>query len=383
MKERVQQVIDEHASELVALSDFIHDHPETGGQEHEAMKALTGFLAKNGFGIATGTAGLPTAFTATRGVAGPRIGFLAEYDALPDLGHACGHNLMAVMAAGAGLGAAAVVEEAGGTAIVFGTPDEENEGGKIVMANAGVFDGLAAALIIHPGSRNRIYHPTLACVGFTARFHGRPAHAAAIPHLGINALDGLLLSFNNINALRQHLRDDARVHGIITRGGSAANIVPDYAEGQFIIRARDIEYLGDMRGRIENCFKAGALASGARLEIEWQQTFADMIENEPLAEAFRRSYQQLGLAITERTDHDGIGSSDVGNVSHVAPTVQPVIAIAPDEVLGHSPEFAAAAASPEGHRALLAGAKAMAMTAVDIWMDESLRSRIEAAHRAR
>lgn len=374
LKRRVAAEVERHRSDLIAVAEEIHRNPELGRREFAASGLLCRHLSQAGYRVMTGIAGQPTAFHASAGTQGaPGVAFLAEYDALPELGHACGHNLIAAMALGAALGVRPILDDMGGRAVVVGTPDEEDAGGKIPLAAAGVFNDLTAALIVHPGSRNQVIMEALAAVGFEVRFRGRAAHAASEPYKGINALDALIHSFNGINALRQHLREDVRIHGIITKGGAAPNIVPDWTEGRFIVRAKDRGYLQEVREKVENCLKAGELATGASLEIEWQETFDDMRSNMTLARVFRANMESLGLETCDPAPGEGMGSTDMGNVSHVVPAVHPTIAIAGPEVPGHTREFAEAAVSKIGLEAMISGAKAMAMTAVDIWNDGRLR----------
>lgn len=378
-KKQVAAEVDRLRDELVDVAAFLHAHPETGRSEYKACRLLSERLKAGGFEVIEGLAGMPTAFIAGAGPKdAPGVAFLAEYDALPELGHACGHNLIAAMTLGAGLAVRSILAEAGGRVLVVGSPDEEDAGGKIALTRAGIFDGLAAAMIVHPGAQNQVTMNALAAVGVTARFRGRAAHAAAEPHKGVNALDGLIMSFNGINALRQHLRDDVRIHGIVTRGGSAPNIVPDLAEGRFILRARHRAYLDEVRRKVSDVFNGARICTGTTLELEWQDVFDDMRSNARLGEAFRLNYEQLGLDTFDPDANDGLGSTDMGNVSHAAPAIHAMIAIAPPSVMGHTPDFARAAVSKAGYDAMVAGAKAMAMTAVDIWRDRALREEIAA-----
>ncbi|MBI2917694.1 MAG: M20 family metallopeptidase [Chloroflexi bacterium] len=362
-------------SELVQLSQLIHSHPELGFQEHQAVEWLSSYLRDEGFAIRTRIGDLPTAFRADYGSGRPVIAFLAEYDALPKIGHACGHNIIATASVGAAVSLRPVVDEWGGQVIVMGTPAEELYGGKAILAERGAFSGLDVAMIVHPGVRNKAQAYALACIGLDVEFAGRAAHAAAAPEEGINALEAMILSFTAINSLRQHVDDKARIHGVITDGGEAANVVPAHSAGSFLVRAEDEDYLDLLQQRVLDCFKGAAQATGARLSHRWADVkYRPMRTNQTLAEAFARNLHALGRAISEEPPK-GMGSTDMGNVSHLVPSVHPTIAIAPVGVQGHSPEFAQAAASEAGVKGLLDGAKAMAMTAVDVITNPDLLAR--------
>jgi len=377
LKARAVAEVEAHRQELVDLSLRIHDNPETGLQEHKASAWLCELLEKRGFQVERGICGLPTAFRATKGQGGPRVAFLAEYDALPGAGHACGHNLIGVSAAAAALGARTALDSTGGCLVVIGTPAEEIVGGKVIMARQGAFDGLDVAMLTHPGSRNAVHSRALACASLEVEYFGREAHAAARPETGVNALDALILAYNAIGGLRQHIRDSARIHGVITDGGQAANVVPNHSAASFLVRAEDDAYLDELKAKVIACFEAGARASGARLEYRWSENqFAAMRSNSALAEAHKAN-----LATVGRQTHDQLsrhmGSTDMGNVSALVPAIHPTIAVAPPEVGIHSREFAACAASEDGQRGLLDAAKAMAMTAIDVLTDPELRRRIQ------
>ena len=376
LKARAAAEVEAHRQELIDLSLRIHDNPETGLQEQRASAWLCEYLKKQGFQVERGICGLPTAFQATAGQGEPRIAFLAEYDALPGVGHACGHNIIGVSAVAAGLGARSVMDSTGGCVVVIGTPAEEMVGGKVIMARQGAFDGLDAAMLTHPGSRNAVHSQALACASLEVEYFGKEAHASARPETGVNALDALILAYNAIGALRQHVRDSARIHGVITDGGQAANVVPNHSAASFMVRARDDVYLEELKAKVIACFEAGARASGARLEYRWSENqFAAMKSNGPLAEAHKANLAALGRETRDQPSR-AVGSTDMGNVSALVPAIHPTIAVAPPEVGIHSREFAACAASEDGHRGLLDAAKAMAMTAIDVLTDPDLRRRI-------
>jgi amidohydrolase len=367
LKLEARQNVDSQKQQLVQLSLNVHDNPELGFKEEKASAWLAGYLEDNGFQVERGIAGLPTAFRATYGQGSPRVALLAEYDALPKIGHGCGHNIIGVSAAGAGVASKHIVDQLGGSVAVLGTPGEEAFGGKIDMVKAGAFKEIDVAMIVHPNVRNTPTEEALACSTLQVEFFGRPAHAAGQPHKGINALDAMILAFTSINSLRQHIRGDARIHGIITDGGEAPNIVPAHSAAVFLVRALDDDYLTELKKRVLNCFTGASAASGARLEYTWRdRTYAPMKSNMTLAGLFRQNLESLGREVEACDPRLGLGSTDMGNVSQVVPSIHPTIAIAPREVLIHTPEFAAATISQAGQQGLIDAAKGMAMTVADI-----------------
>ncbi len=359
--------IDAHRQQLGKLSLRIHSNPEVAFQEFKAAAWLTEYLEKKDFFIERGICDLPTAFRASYGQGNPSIAILAEYDALPEVGHACGHNLIATSAVGAAVAAKFAIDRFGGRVLVIGTPGEELQGGKILMARQGAFAGLDMAMMTHPAGVNTTVIQTLACQTLEVEFFGQAAHAAARPEEGINALEAILQSFTAINSLRQHIKSTARIHGIITDGGAVSNVVPAHSAGSFVVRADSDQYLDELKERVLNCFIGAATASGARLEYKWDDvSYASMRNNMILARLFRRNMQALGRK-THLADPRGGGfSTDMGNVSQLVPGIHPMVAIAPAGVLIHSPEFVEAAISEMGTRGLLDAAKAMAMTVVDV-----------------
>lgn len=375
LKAMVVKEVDAQHQELVELSLRIHQNPELGFQEVKASAWLTEYLEKNGFKVERGICQLATAFKGSYGSGKPTIALLAEYDALPKLGHACGHNIIATAAVGAAVALRGAIDQAGGSAIVMGTPAEELHGGKVTMAERGAFDDLDAAMIVHPSVVDMASIQALACIGLELEFWGKAAHAAAFPQEGVNALEAMILAFNGVNSLRQHIRERARIHGIITQGGEAPNIVPSYTAGSFLVRAEDEAYLDELKEKVLNCFKAASLATGARLEYKWAAYYAPLKTNYALAEVFSKNMEALGRNLWPTIDR-GLGSSDVGNVSVLVPTIHPMVAIAPLGVTLHSPEFAEAAASESGSRGLIDGAKALAMTAVDLVAQPETLARI-------
>lgn len=359
--------IDAHREELIGIADQLHAHPEVAFQEFESVALLTRHLKGHGFAMERRTAGLETAFVASMSGrdGGPRIAILAEYDALPGLGHACGHNLIAASAVGAGLGVKAVLSELAGTILVVGTPAEEGGGGKAVMVEAGVFQGIDAAMMIHPSGTNQLRRTSLTSAKIAIEFTGKPAHAAAKPDEGINALEAVISTFNSINALRQHLRGDARIHGIITDGGQAPNVVPEHAAALFYVRAADTPYAATVVDKVRACAEGAARATGAQLAFrEHAPRYDNRLPNPHLSDLAEANMLALGLALSPPEER--MGSSDMGNVSHVVPAIHPYVAIGPQELGGHTAEFCQAAASPEGHEGMIAAAKILAMTAIDL-----------------
>ncbi len=355
IKLRVQEYIDEMADRLLEISHTIHAHPEIAFEEFASMALLCDTVEAEGFAVERGVAGLPTAFVATSECAqpGPVIGFVAEYDALPGLGHACGHNIIGTAAMGAALAVHALRDSLAGTIRLIGTPAEEGGGGKIIMLEKGIFDDVDAAMMVHPGSKAMTARGSIAANGLRFEYFGKPAHAASSPDMGINALDACIQTFNNINALRQHLAQDVRIHGIITHGGEAVNVVPKYAAAKFSVRATDSDASLEVVEKVIRCAEAGALAAGAELKVHRGTHYAHRIPNPTMARLFGENISSLGENVQEPAPNERRGSSDMGNVSHVLPAIHPYVAIVDPGVAGHTPEFAAAAAGPVGDRALL------------------------------
>jgi amidohydrolase len=367
LKLKVKGSVESQRQQLIQLSLNIHDNPELGFKEEKASAWLTSYLEDSGFHVERGIAGLATAFRAIYGQGSPRIALLAEYDALPKIGHGCGHNIIAASAVGAAVASKSIIDRLGGSVVVLGTPGEEVFGGKIDMVKAGTFKKIDVAMIVHPDVRNMVTIQALACSSLEVEFFGQPAHAAAQPYKGINALEAMILAFTSINSLRQHIREEARVHGIITDGGEAPNIVPAHSAAVFLVRAPDDDYLAELKDKVLNCFTGASVASGARLEYRWKdRTYAPMKNNATLAQLFDQNLESLGRHVEAFDPRFGLGSTDMGNVSQVVPSIHPTIAIASPEVLIHTPEFASTAASEAGHEGLMDAAKSMAMTVADI-----------------
>jgi len=384
LKRRVQAEVDRLTPDLVETSRFLHANPELAYEESRAAERLTAILEQFGFAVTRGVAGLPTAFTARAGSGGPRIAFLAEYDALPGLGHACGHNLIGTASLGAALAVQAVLGEVPGEVLLVGCPAEEKGGGKIDLVQAGVFAGVDAAMLFHPHNRTEMVKLALGMRELRVEYFGKASHAAASPERGVNALDAVVLAYTGISTLRQQVRSDARIHGIITHGGQAPNIIPEYAAARFFVRALDLPYLEELTGRVVACFEAAARATGCRVTIA--PAGKDYHPYKPvhaLAELFQRNLESLGEAVDQGPVDRELGSTDVGNVSQVVPTIQPMLQISPREVTCHMAAFAEAAASEVGQRAMLVAAKALAMTGVDLLADPAALARVAAEFRGR
>jgi len=379
LKTAISKTLAAHRTEIAELSRKIYNTPEVGFKEIKASAWLADYLEANGFRVERKFSKMPTAFRAVYGKGKPVIAFLAEYDALPEMGHACGHNLIAGSAIGAGIATKAVVDGTGGTVQVIGTPAEELLGGKVYLAERGAFAGLDAVMMVHPNAYNTATVKFLACQGVKVEFAGLAAHAAARPEVGINALDAVIQSFNAINAMRQHIRSSARIHGIITDGGKAANIVPDHAAANIVVRAEDDEYLDELKSRVMGCFMAAALATGAKVETHWDRVrYAPMRNNMTLARLFKRNLESLGRKVPLHNPAVTFGSSDMGNVSQLVPAIHPAIAIAPEGVALHSEQFKFAAGAQAGICGMMDAAQAMALTAADVLADDNLLKKVRA-----
>ncbi|MDE5411786.1 M20 family metallopeptidase [Alkalihalobacterium chitinilyticum] len=380
MKNNINQEIEQLRESFYKISQFIGENPELGHEEFKAAKILSEELQKHDFQVQLGTAGLPTAFEAVydSGLPGPTIGFMAEYDALPELGHACGHNLIGTMAIAAGIGLSKVLKNCGGKIYVYGTPAEETRGGKVTMAEQGIFNHLDVAMMVHPYHRHEKSGSSLAMDAIQFEFFGKAAHAAASPHEGINALDAVIQTFNSINALRQHVTSDVRIHGIIPEGGKAANIVPDHAIAQFYVRAANRSYLNEVVEKVKACAQAAALATSAKLDTSFYEfSYDDMRTNEALSTTFTDNLVQLGIQEASIHEKGSGGSLDLGNVSHVVPSIHPYIKICNEPYACHTHEFREAAMSDQGFEGLILAAKCMANTAYDIMTKPELLSTIK------
>ncbi|MCE4047749.1 MULTISPECIES: M20 family metallopeptidase [Bacillaceae] len=381
MKQTIIDAIDQHKKTFEEISIYIGENPELGHEEFKASAVLIKTLLEHDFKVERDFCGLPTAFRAVfdSGKEGPVIGFMSEYDALPEVGHACGHNLIGTMGIAAGIGLSKVLAETGGKVIVYGTPAEETKGGKVTMAEQDIFSELDVAMMVHPLDNNMKSGSSLAMDAIQFEFFGKAAHAAASPHMGINALDAVLQTFNSINALRQHVTSDARIHGIIPEGGKAANVVPDYAVAQFYVRAARRDYVNELVEKVKKCAEGAALQTGATLTVSnYEFSYDDMITNDTLSEAFNKELVSLGIPAQEIYEQrDGSGSLDMGNVSQAVPSIHPYIKICNEAYACHTHEFREAAMTDQAREAMIVGAKSMALTGYEVLTNKELLQQIK------
>ena len=368
--ERVDTAVAALEPELIEMSHFIHDNPEIGMEEYKACAYQVELLKKHGFTVKTNIYGMETAYEAVYKGAkdGPKIATLAEYDALPEIGHGCGHNLIALIGIGAGIAMKEFADEYGGEIHVFGTPAEENIGGKVIMAREGAFRDIDVAMMSHPMNANMDGMNSMALSAYYFRFYGRTAHAAAAPHEGVNALDAMINFYNLINAMRQQTKDDARIHGIITHGGEASNVIPDFTEAIFCIRAHKNAYLKELEEKVFACGKAAALGTGCRFEYEPQgEAFMDTKVNRPLYDLNTEMMEKLGVSVVRTQGEYVSGSSDMGDVSYSCPGIQNVFDICEGENIGaHTIEFAQRAGENRAMGNALTYVKGHVLTAVEL-----------------
>jgi amidohydrolase len=369
------------AERLIALSHAVHGDAELAFEEHRSSDRLVSALSAAGLQVETGVAGLDTAFVATAGSGPLTIAICAEYDALPGIGHACGHNVIAAAAVGAGIALAPLADELGLTVKVMGTPAEEGGGGKILMLDAGVFDGVHAAMMVHPAPDESLVFPCLAVEHLSVSYRGREAHASAYPHLGINAADALTVAQVSVGLLRQHLEPTHRVHGIVTDGGDAPNIVPGRTRGAWYVRAATLEQLAELSPRVRACFEAGATATGCTVEVELASPpYSEFLTDVTLLAAYEQEATAVGRVFpTGAAERPLAGSTDMANVSLRIPTIHPMLGIETKGAVNHQPEFTAAAANASADRAVLDGAMAMARTSIAVALDEDARARLLAS----
>jgi len=377
--EKAASAIEGARSDLVELSHFIHAHPELGYEEFESSAAVAALAEQYGFTVERDAAGLPTAFRATTGSGDLHVVYCAEFDALPDVGHACGHNIIAATSLGAAIGLAAVADEIGVRVTLLGTPSEEGGGGKIDLLNAGYFDDAHVALMVHPTPIDRLEPNCLAVDHFEVTFTGKAAHASVAPWEGLNALDALTISQVALALLRQQLRPNDQVHGIVTEGGSAANIIVSRATGRFMARSSTLATLADLRERVNACFEAGALATGTALVIqELGHPFSHLVSDPDVLRHYRRAAEARGHDF--HLDDDGVPkptlSTDMANVSLAVPSIHPLWMIPTHGAVNHQPEFTAACVTPAADQAIIDGAIALADTAISVAQDRSLRERL-------
>jgi amidohydrolase len=381
VKRAAEHVVQSRRAALVELSHDVHAHPEVCFEETYSSARVAGSLAEGGFEVELAVGDLPTAFSARIGSGPLVIALCAEYDALPGIGHACGHNIIAASAVGAGLALAPVVDDLGMSVVVLGTPAEEGGGGKILMLDRGVFDGVHAAMMVHPWSIERLRATCLAVAHFDVHYRGRTAHASAAPWEGVNAADGLTIAQVALGLLRQQLHPGDQIHGVTRHGGRAANVIPDDAHARYMCRARDLEALAVLRPRVERCFEAGALASGATVSIDDLAPVYSHLENDPeLLDLYRANAEHLGreFSLDDQGTPSPTLSTDMANVSLALPTIHPLMAIDAAGAVNHQPEFAAACVTASADAALCDAALAMAWTAIDA-ASSPLRQRLLAA----
>lgn len=379
VKEKLSQLFENYKNEFVELNEYLYNNPELGLQEFKACAAHTAILEKYGFNVTKNFAGLETAFQASfkNSSEGPRIAILAEYDALPGIGHGCGHNIFGVTSIATGILIKELMKDIPGEILVIGTPAEETNGAKVDMAQKGVFNNIDIAMAVHPsGEAHYRSGVSQAMEALQFTFKGKTAHASGAPHEGINALDGVLMLFNSVNALRQQTLETARVHGIITKGGEAANIIPDLAVANFYVRAKSLEYLKGFVERVKNCAKGAALATGTTLEItNYETSFANLVTNNKLSETYEKNLKSLG--VTDIRDKESHGSTDMGDVSHCCPTIHPYFPLTTSHLTGHSVEFASASIAPDAYKGMKESTLAMALTALELFENKELLNEIK------
>ncbi|EGL18836.1 MULTISPECIES: M20 family metallopeptidase [unclassified Paenibacillus] len=381
MKERIYNTIDFHTPEFQAISTYIGQNPELGHEEFLACARLIEELERHDFTVERAVLDIPTAFLGVydSGKPGPTVAFLAEYDALPELGHACGHHLICMMSIGAAVGLKSVIDETGGVIRVYGTPAEETKGAKVPMSAAGLFDDVDFALMAHPYYTYERSGESLALDAIQFEYFGKAAHAAASPYEGVNALDAVLMLFNSVNALRQQLRSDVRIHGIITEGGQAANIIPDYAVAQFYVRSSSRAYTNEVAAKVLKCAEGAALQTGCTLTTSnYEYSYDELNTNETLSAVFNRNLASAGITeemIQTGKDH---GSLDLGNVSLHCPTIHPYMKVIEEKHLLHTPEFRDLAMQQRALDGMILAAKMLAATAYDVITDPALLAEIKA-----
>jgi len=380
LKQRAAGRIDAAATGLDGLALAIHDRPELAFAEHFASSALADYVVAAGYPVTRGAGGIETAFVSeTRTNGGPTVAICAEYDALAGIGHGCGHNLIATAGVGAYLGVAAVASELRGAVRLIGTPAEEGGGGKVKLHAAGVFAGVDAAMMFHPADADVLDPLMVASRILDVEFRGKAAHAAASPYTGVNALDALMLGWGAMSALRQLVRTDSRIHGIVTDGGQASNVIPERTAARIGVRAADPTYLGDLRRRVLACFEGAATATGCQLKYQWGEAMDMVTTNQPMAAAMRENARALGRTLGPRRPGETSGSTDMGNISSLIPSVHPFFSVSDGPVPWHSRDFAAAARTPRALETMHVAAKALAFTTIDLLARPELLKQAKAA----
>ena len=384
-KSGAKERFDSTRNQLIELSHRIHAHPELGFEEEQASAWLCESLADAGFAVEKGICDLPTAFHARAGSGALHVAICAEYDCLPGIGHACGHNIIAASALGAAMAAAKAADEVGLTVHVIGTPAEEvgNAGGKILLLERGAFAGIHAAMMVHPAPFDMLRSKMIAASMFEVHCTGKESHASAFPELGVNAADALTIAQTAIGLLRQHIRSTDRIHGIVTSGGVAANVVPAHTSAKYMIRSETLEQLKELRPRVYRCFEAGGLATGSKVEfVGGDSPYAEMRHHEAIAAIYRKNSEALGRGFPNLGEWETrpTGSTDMGNVSLAIPSIHPMIGINSLPAVNHQPEFAHHCATPDADKALCDGAIAMAWTCIDLAGNPEIRRALIAEH---
>lgn len=389
LKGEILDWVNKLKDEILGISRFLYENPELGSEEFKACELLTSILEKHGFSVERKFMNIETAFKASfKGRKDkPRIAFLAEYDALPEIGHGCGHNIIAATTVGAAIAVSKVLPKINGEVLVIGTPAEEGHGpyggSKVVMVEKGAFKGIDVVLTMHPisGGRAGCKHGALAVQSFKIVFRGKTAHASAAPHLGINALNAVILMFHGIDSLRQHIRKDARIHGIIVKGGEAANVIPDYAEAAITVRAADLKYLNELKEKVFNCAKGAALMTEAKVEIEpIMPLYREKVVYETLAEILEKNLEREGFKLVDPIEIIRIGplaSTDFGNVTQVVPAIAAGIPIIEKRISLHTREFAEATINKKGKEATIKATKVLVETAMDLYLKPELLKRVK------
>ena len=380
-KSGAQERFDSARGELIELSHRIHAHPELGFEEFKASAWLCESLDKAGFTVEQGICDLPTAFRARAGSGPLHVAICAEYDCLPGIGHACGHNIIAASAVGAALAAAKVADEFGLTISVIGTPAEEvgNAGGKILLLERGAFKGVHASMMVHPAPFDMLRAKIIAASMFEVHCTGKESHASAFPELGVNAADALTIAQTAIGLLRQHIRSTDRIHGIITNGGVAPNVVPAHTSAKYIVRSETLDQLEELRPKVLRCFEAGGLATGAKVRIQGgDKPYAEMHHDDDIAALYRANSEALGRPFPNLGEWETrpTGSTDMGNVSRAMPSIHPMIGINSLPAVNHQPEFTAHCITQDADKALVDGALSMAWTCIDMAAIPEVRNRL-------
>lgn len=377
IKTEILNVLDGLQQRLFSLSCDFYRNPETGLKEYKTSAACMDILREFSFKIDKDVAGLETAFKAVYGKGKPAIGLLVEMDALPEIGHGCGHNISGMASVGAAISVSKVITKIGGSVVVLGTPAEEIGAGKIAMIKAGLFDELDCAMMAHPSSKRMVSRTFLGLIRLNLHFRGKPSHASAYPEEGINALDAVIQTFNAINAMRQQTRNDVRIHGIITDGGAAPNIIPEKASASFYVRAKDLDELHRVKERVLNCARGAAVATGCELTIEQGADMnAPLKINKAFADVYRRQMEFLGLKEDDFPMDKNAGSSDIGNVSQILPVIHPHILLKRGINI-HTREFADATITEHGRNAIMEGAKCLALTAVELILNKDAMEQVK------